>query len=533
MTDYAELYRQLAREILRHEGKIERSSRDFVVKLAGKLRAQGYQLTSEIEAELTEYLDAMQGQIKTGIEKAVEVAIAVPGLPQSATVAKLTEQAFNERWPDGLRLSDRLWNFNETARNGLTDVLRNAAKTGESTGKTIYNMQRTIERAYGGQRFKIVEQYADDWVKELHDAATQMIHDPESRVLWNATVADVQERIENLKVTGTRRAAERVFDQIKTAVAKGREELADKAVKWWLYDKQLYSLKRIARTEMADAMHRAVIAGTEDDETIIGYQWRLSASHPVVDICDYYASVEMGLGKGVFTKEAVPQHKAHPHCMCLLIPRATPIRERGNKDYEVFIKNLSAEQQQTILPKWASHQMADGKPLAELIRPDGFGLISKRDFLAKQVADIERLPAADAKRSVAEIVNGKAFARFANGSDSGYYPVGIANTRIRSALGASVQTVRLSGDDRDKQIRKGSEQGRNRYAQLQAMIDHGEVIQYIDRAVSVFWQIDGQWHHAALKSTQAGDEIYLKSLRRSDEKQLERDRKRGRIISAG
>jgi len=401
MTDYPALYRQLAREILKQEGKIENDAKQFVVKLAQKLRAKGFKLTPEIEAELTEYLESMQAQIKAGIEKAVEVAIAVPGLPQSATVAKLAEQAFNERWPDGLRLSDRLWNFNETARSGLTDVLRNAAKTGESTGKTIYKMQRTIERASaplsqrelsgarslsGAEaRFKIVEQYADDWVKELHDAATQLIHDPKSRELWNATVADVQERIENLKVTGTRRAAERVFDQIQKAVASGREELADKAVKWWLYDKQLYSLKRIARTEMADAMHRAVIAGSEADETIIGYQWRLSASHPVVDICDYYASVEMGLGKGVFSKDAVPQHKAHPHCMCLLIPRVSKIKQKGDKNYSQWISNLSPDKRRELLPAWAVQAIDKGTPIEKLIRKDGLGLITLVQYLNSAV----------------------------------------------------------------------------------------------------------------------------------------------------
>lgn len=383
MTDYPELYRQLAREILKHEGKIEGDAKQFVAKLAEQLRNEGWTLTPDIETHLTEYLAAMQGAIRTGIETAVGVAsAAMPGLPRSQAAAKLAEQAFNERWPDGLKLSDRLWNFNETARKGLTDVLRQAAKTGEATTKTVYTMQRTIERAAGGQRFKIVEQYADDWVTELHEAATQMIHDPAAKELWQATLADVRERIDNLKVTGSRRAAERVFDQIQQAVAKGREELADKAVKWWLYDKQLYGLKRIARTEMATAMHRAVIAGTEADDTIIGYQWRLSASHPVTDICDYYAAVEMGLGKGVFTKDAVPQHKAHPHCMCLLIPRVTKIQQRGDKNYADWLRNLSPEKQKELLPAWAVQAISKGTPIDKLIRPDGLGLITLDQYKA-------------------------------------------------------------------------------------------------------------------------------------------------------
>jgi hypothetical protein len=59
-------------------------------------------------------------------------------------------------------------------------------------------------------------------------------------------------------------------------------------------------------------MHNAVIDSTHDDSTIIGYQWRLSGSHKIFDICDYYANIDMGLGKGVWTKDAVPRHKAHP-----------------------------------------------------------------------------------------------------------------------------------------------------------------------------------------------------------------------------
>lgn len=382
MTDYPELYRQLAREILKHEGKIEGGAKQFSVKLAEKLRAQGYQLTPEIEAQLSDYLASMQGAIRTGIEAAVVVAAkAAPTLPQSAMVATLTEQAFNQRWPDGLKLSDRLWNWDQTARQGLTNVLRDAVKTGASVNKTVYDMQRTIERAHGGQRFKIVEQYADDWVKELHDAATQMIHDPGARELWNATVADVEERVLGLKATGTRHAAERVFDQIKLAVSKGREELADKAVKWWLYDKQLYGLKRIARTEMATAMHQAVITGTEADDSIIGYQWRLSASHPITDICDYYANVEMGLGKGVFTKDAVPHHKAHPHCMCWLIPRVTQIKQKGSKNYADWLKNLAPEKRADVLPGWIGRLHKLGVPFEQLIRGDGLGPVTRQGLM--------------------------------------------------------------------------------------------------------------------------------------------------------
>jgi hypothetical protein len=132
---------------------------------------------------------------------------------------------------------------------------------------------------------------------------------------------------------------------------------------------------------MATAAHRAVISSTESDDSIIGYQWRLSASHPATDICDYYANIEMGLGKGVWTKEAVPHHKAHPHCMCLLIPRVTPIAQKGSKNYAEFIANTTPERRNQLLPKWASEAVDNGIDMKKLINSDGQGLISKKEAM--------------------------------------------------------------------------------------------------------------------------------------------------------
>jgi hypothetical protein len=44
------------------------------------------------------------------------------------------------------------------------------------------------------------------------------------------------------------------------------------------------------------------------------------------------------------------------------------------------------------------------------------------------------------------------------------------------------------------------------------------------------YEYNGEWYQAAIHLTKAGDELYLKSLRRADRGQLERDRKRGTVI---
>jgi hypothetical protein len=392
VTDYPKLYRRLAEEILKHDGRLAKDAQAFVARLVEKLRAEGWQLGPEAEQALSAYLDAAQAAIRPALETAI--ATMSTGALSSAAISAAAEAAFGAQWPDGLTLSKRLWNWDRETRSGLEKVLRDAIRQGQSANQTVYAMQRAIERAAAGEKFKIVERYREDWVTELWQSAQTLIHDPKAKAQWAATVKDIKRHIDQLEVAGTRRAAERLFDQMREAVNAGNGDLAAKSVHWWIYDKQLYHLQRIARTEMATAGHRAVIDDTQDNPGIIGYQWRLSASHPRPDICDYYANIEMGLGKGVWTKESVPPGKAHPHCMCLLIPRATPIPHKGSQDYAQFIQGVSPERRAQLLPKWAQQLNGLGMPLEKLLREDGLGLISREALKARMGTD--RFDAANA-----------------------------------------------------------------------------------------------------------------------------------------
>lgn len=383
--DYEQLYKRLWQAVAANDKAVAKDMQAFIRQFLLQLRAEGYDLSGPVEATLTEYLASVNNALNSAIAQALAISTGqtvTAGLLQSEEIKTAVRNAFEQRWPDGLTLSKRLWRWENDTRDGVEAALKAGVVAGKSQGKILYDMQRAIERAEAGQRFKIVEQNADDWVKELYESARTVLHTPEARAEWQKTLDEVREHIDGLKKTGTRYAAERVFSQIQTALEKGREDLMDNAVRWWTYDKQLYHLKRIARTEMATALHRAVIDDTVNDDTIIGYQWRLSASHPVADICDYYANIEMGLGKGVFSKDSVPRSKAHPHCMCLLVPRRTTIAQAGDKNYADFIRNTSNSVREQMLPEWAKHAMRDGVNLDRLIRTDGAGLISKKDAIA-------------------------------------------------------------------------------------------------------------------------------------------------------
>jgi hypothetical protein len=383
--EYEELNRRLWRLVQAQDKRLEGNGQALVKSLIATLHTEGYAVSLSTERQLTEYLDQVQAELRSAIASATK--LGEPATMRDELVAKLTEEAFTAQWPDGMTLSQRLWGFRQNFRHDFVDVLKRGARQGKAVDALIYDLQRSIESQAGNATFQIAHNLTEDWATELAQAGKDLLTNPAVRKRWNELVNDAEVYLQDLSEAGTKHAAQTVFKKLKAAVESGNAEAIDEAVAWWMYDKQLYLLKRIARTEMATAQHRAVIASAIDDPDVIGFQWRLSSTHPAPDICDYYASIDMGLGKGVWTKEAVPMHKAHPHCMCLLIPRVTPVRQAGVTNYGEFLRNVTPERQKQLMPAWARN--AIGKvALDQLIRPDGFGLITKEQAIAQFGAGI-------------------------------------------------------------------------------------------------------------------------------------------------
>lgn len=95
-----------------------------------------------------------------------------------------------------------------------------------------------------------------------------------------------------------------------------------------------YAARRLARTEINAAYHAVTIGAQEDKPWVVGMQWRLSGSHPTVDVCDRMARNDhSGLGKGVFPRDVVPP-KPHPQCLCVVYPKMM--------DPKAFVERASA-----------------------------------------------------------------------------------------------------------------------------------------------------------------------------------------------
>lgn len=80
-----------------------------------------------------------------------------------------------------------------------------------------------------------------------------------------------------------------------------------------------YAARRLARTELNNAFHRAQIDQRRGDPFTKGFKWHLSGSHPRPDACNDYAdnSHFSGGEKGVFRASEVPG-KPHPNCLCFI-----------------------------------------------------------------------------------------------------------------------------------------------------------------------------------------------------------------------
>lgn len=80
-----------------------------------------------------------------------------------------------------------------------------------------------------------------------------------------------------------------------------------------------YAAKRLGRTELNNAFHRAQIDQRKDSPFTEGFKWHLSGSHPRPDACNDYADDVhyKGGDRGVYRPSEVPG-KPHPNCLCYL-----------------------------------------------------------------------------------------------------------------------------------------------------------------------------------------------------------------------
>lgn len=385
-SDYPALRRAMLRAILAHEARLGETAAQYRDAIVQAVAANGYALDGDGRELVSRYIDEVDTAIRAGLSAAV-APLAQAGRLGSEWIATQVADAYSRRWPDGLTLSRRVWAWGEDVRRGVSAALTEGVRLERSAGQLVYDLQRAIEAGAGG-RFAIAATAVEDWAERLVAAGRRSVREPMGMTRWTQAVEEAKRHLDTLADGGTRRQARVAFERIVAGITAGREDLTERALNWWIYDRQLYKLRRIVRTEMSTAYHRGVIAASREDADVVGYRWQLSASHPRPDICDYYADVDFGLGAGVWPKETVPADKAHPHCMCSLTPTTRTMRKdgkRGEVDLPAFLDRVSPAMRAQMVPAWALEAHANGTPWSELLRPDGRWLMTQAQAQAKGV----------------------------------------------------------------------------------------------------------------------------------------------------
>jgi len=326
--------KKLLKNILLTEEEADKLSREIVKAIQEKLRPDLSNLDRLIEEYLEEYANSLVDKLFKNIKTAAEAGFLTQALqvlqePERENLtSKIVEELINHRYPDGLNLSERVWSWKKELKTGLKKTLINQAKIRNSAQKIAYELQYTIEQIEKGKfTITMAEEQLPKIVKKLKQTALLSAANGGDLTEWRKIVKQAEKYIEKLTDNiqyGLKPAYKKLIKDLTEAIEKRSEEAVHEAVKWWLYDKQLYRFKVIARTEMSNAYYRSVIESTKNNPFVVGYRWKLSRSHRIRDICDDLAHRDHGLGlPGVFPKDRVPLIQSlasHPQCLCYIEP---------------------------------------------------------------------------------------------------------------------------------------------------------------------------------------------------------------------
>jgi phage virion morphogenesis protein len=115
------------------------------------------------------------------------------------------------------------------------------------------------------------------------------------------------------------------------------------------------------------------------------------------------------------------------------------------------------------------------------------------------------------------------------------YPVAVLSKTLREGLSVTTQTVRLSDYDLIKQAvsRAGQNFDAIRYFNVQRVLDEARLVVMENAQMTIFASdATGTWYAAILQQTRSGKGVFLKSFRRSSEKDARLQAKKGEILKS-
>ena len=338
--DYREIVeatrKELLKKLLLTEEEADRLSKEIVKSIQKELKPDLSNLDQLIDQYLEDYANSLADRLFNSIKEAAAIGmipqtfepIKSSAVSKDNFASKVAEELINHRYPDGLNLSERVWRWKKELKEGLKKTLLNQAKIRNSAQQIAYELQYTIEQIEKGKfTITMAEEQLPEIVRKLKQTALLSASNGGDLKEWRKVVKQVEKYMEKLTDNiqyGLKPSYKKLIKDLEKAIIERSEKAINEAIKWWIYDKQLYRLKVISRTEMSNAYHLSVIMSAEKNPHIVGFRWTLSKTHKIRDICDDLAHKDhYGLGPGVFPKDKVPLiqcQASHPQCLCRIVP---------------------------------------------------------------------------------------------------------------------------------------------------------------------------------------------------------------------
>ena len=254
----------------------------------------------------------------------------------------------------GVNLSKRLYkNAKNVSRESL-EVLNQSIKA----KAPIRDVSKKLYDGYG---------FRD---KEVIDATKKLPKYLQRELKRGKVSKELIKYVDNIKTKPYKTALNQIVKKMDDVNKIGLE----KALKVVLEEKSRYYAKRIADTESYRARNLARAKEYMQDDEIEFVKFQLSSRHPMRDICDYYAHLDVGYGAGVVPKNQMVTLPLHPHCHCRYQPHYEPVKKRHIKNPEAYtMEKFSLQDQQRIAGSFNKlRQFKTGTPLEKVfnsVRP--------------------------------------------------------------------------------------------------------------------------------------------------------------------
>jgi hypothetical protein len=310
---------------------------------------------------------AMVADIRAGVEARVAVDRAFESYSgryvedfRAAMNARLGNKAISAPRARRIGLSPSLYDNAAQTRREVARLVREHSKGWNDAQRLALDLydgygssRKPVLRAQNALPQYLGDAFSDDAVfRSAWTGSSTALQEIASNQATGKPLAKVLARIKsaNLRTPALRAAYLQAIEALEKGA--GQKQLA-RALKTAWEEKHRYFANRIAQTELHRAWSDRQAEDIRTDAEVEVVQIRLSATHPVEDVCDFHARADLyGIGPGKYPKELAPKPPFHPFCRCRLVKvygdDATRLRAIPGADL-AFLRSLPEAEQVKVM----------------------------------------------------------------------------------------------------------------------------------------------------------------------------------------